>query len=192
MLSKPQRDAFCAPQVIANFNDQLVRILLGTPQSEPQTFKSYLEDIEHTSLKTPAFLNSSETKEDTFLYVASHPLLVYCMVRRFSEDLPRVLQKLDASVTSDIYKYAEELGVTAFPGSQDMQDALDIIKRIQLGSDMKTSEVVLCIRKKCLNKRTIYFKPEINIFFCELNLKVCTRKAGEYCNRNKCEFLSCT
>lgn len=62
---------------------------------------SYLKDIEESSLKvnfTEEQLNGNEivtdVDEDPFLYIATHPILIYRLIRRFVVDLQPILSRL--------------------------------------------------------------------------------------------------
>lgn len=100
-----------------------------------------MEDFEETSLKTASVLNSQEGSGDLYLYIGSHPLLVYRMIRRFAEDLRHAIEELDGNVPSTIdeFLYAED--IPELPNFSDLDDALSNINRMQFVSELETSEV---------------------------------------------------
>ncbi|ODM96546.1 Prolyl 4-hydroxylase subunit alpha-2 [Orchesella cincta] len=110
---------------------------------------SYLKDIEESSLRAITYVeytnekkNSTfEDREDPYLYIATHPLLLYRMVRRFAEDLQPILLELEEyeDLISDLYDKANP-DLVVFPNHDDLTDALESIKRIQEGTNLNTLE----------------------------------------------------
>lgn len=63
---------------------------------------SYLDDIKHSTLRVdlrnaPLYGIVTDAYEDPYLYVASHPILVYRLIRRFSMDLQPILMRLKSN-----------------------------------------------------------------------------------------------
>ncbi|CAL8109417.1 unnamed protein product [Orchesella dallaii] len=131
-------------QILKDFYYKVLKKEL--PGGHLPVLESYLRDIEQSSLRAITnveYANDmrNDSLEDPYLYVASHPLLMYRMIRRFVEDLQHILLDLEEyeDLIEALYYNANPQSLV-FPTNQDLKDALDSILRTQEGTSLNTLE----------------------------------------------------
>lgn len=105
---------------------------------------SYIMDIEETSLRAISNLEKSKSEEDPYLYIATHPILIYRMIRRFAQDLQpisSIVWDKDDMFGEWLYELLDQDKLSEFPTITDLEDALALISRIQVANHLNTSEV---------------------------------------------------
>lgn len=128
---------------------------------------------------------NQDPAKDIYVYVVSHPVLLYRMIRRYAEDLNPILMQVATQNPQLLGLLQEVTDATipksvVLPDSEDLFFALDALRRIQQGHLLDTYEVI-----EKLNLKIGYDLSFLDDNKCFGLLTVRARKSWEHQNQSE-------